>query len=392
MERQRRIYSLEFKLKAVELSNERGSSTIVARELNISSDNIKRWKKEYNQGKLTGKIVSVKSKEEQELILLRKELADVKMERDIFKKGGQHLFQERQVKFEFIKQNKYLFTVEKMCQVFKINKSSYYKWLIRVPSKRALYNQILLEEIKRIYYYNRKRYGSPRITKELKMLGFIASKELVRKLMKKEFLQSIVKRKFKVTTDSSHKYPVVENNLNREFTVSRENQTWVSDITYVRTGQGWLYLTSVIDLFDRKVIGWALSATMSAKDTNIKAFKMALINRPIKNNQSLIFHSDRGIQYACEEFVCELNKQKSIIRSMSRKGNCWDNAVAESFFKTLKVELIYQNRYLTRQEAELSIFEYIETFYNTNRRHKQLNNLTILEYQKLINNNLKMAA
>lgn len=226
------------------------------------------------------------------------------------------------MKFEFIKQNKYLFTVEKMCQVFKINKSSYYKWLIRVPSKRALYNQILLEEIKRIYYYNRKRYGSPRITKELKMLGFIASKELVRKLMKKEFLQSIVKRKFKVTTDSSHKYPVVENNLNREFTVSRENQTWVSDITYVRTGQGWLYLTSVIDLFDRKVIGWALSATMSAKDTSIKAFKMALINRPIKNNQSLIFHSDRGIQYACEEFVCELNKQKSIIRSMSRKGNC----------------------------------------------------------------------
>lgn len=296
------------------------------------------------------------------------------------------------MKFEFIKQNKYLFTVEKMCQVFKINKSSYYKWLIRVPSKRALYNQILLEEIKRIYYYNKKRYGSPRITKELKMLGFIASKELVRKLMKKEFLQSIVKRKFKVTTDSSHKYPVVENNLNREFTVSRENQTWVSDITYVRTGQGWLYLTSVIDLFDRKVIGWALSATMSAKDTSIKAFKMALINRPIKNNQSLIFHSDRGIQYACEEFVCELNKQKSIIRSMSRKGNCWDNAVAESFFKTLKVELIYQNRYLTRQEAELSIFEYIETFYNTNRRHKQLNNLTILEYQKLINNNLKMAA
>lgn len=118
------------------------------------------------------------------------------------------------MKFEFIKQNKYLFTVEKMRQVFKINKSSYYKWLIKVPSKRALYNQTLLEEIKRIYYYNKKRYGSPRITKELRMLGFIVSKELVRKLMKKEFLQSIVKRKFKVTTDSSHKYPVVENNLN----------------------------------------------------------------------------------------------------------------------------------------------------------------------------------
>ena len=223
------------------------------------------------------------------------------------------------------------------------------------------------------------------------MSGFKASKQLVRKLMKKAHLQSIVKRKFKITTNSSHKYTVVENKLNREFTVIKENTAWVSDTTYIRTGQGWLYLTSVIDLFDRKVIGWSLSNTMRAKDTSIAAFKMALINRPIKN-KSLIFHSDRGIQYACEEFVLELNKHKSIIRSMSRKGNCWDNAVAESFFKTLKVELIYQNRYQTRQEAELSIFEYIETFYNTKRRHKQLNNLTILEHKKLINNNLKMVA
>jgi putative transposase len=279
-----------------------------------------------------------------------------------------------------------------MCQVFKVSKSGYYKWLIRKPSKRALYNQILLEEIKRIYYCSKKRYGSPRITKELKMLKFTASRQLVRKLMKKEFLQSIIKRKFKITTDASHKYPVVENKLNREFTVAKENLVWVSDITYIRTQQGWLYLTTVIDLFDRKVIGWSLSHTMKAKDTSIKSLKMALLNRPIDPNQSLIYHSDRGIQYACEEFVSELNKHKSIIRSMSRKGNCWDNAVAESFFKTLKVELIYQNRYQTKQEAELSIFEYIETFYNTNRRHKQLNNLTILEYQKLINNNLKMVA
>lgn len=279
-----------------------------------------------------------------------------------------------------------------MCSVFNVSKSGYYKWLVRVPSKRALYNQVLLEEIKKIYYQSKKRYGSPRIAKELEILGFKASKQLVRKLMKKASLQSIIKRKFKITTDSSHKYPIVDNNLNRKFTVHRASEAWVSDITYIRTNQGWLYLTTVIDLFDRKVIGWALSSTMQAKKTSISAFKMALINRPIKNNQSLIFHSDRGIQYACEEFVRELSKHKSIIRSMSRKGNCWDNAVAESFFKTLKAELIYQNYYQTKSEAELSIFEYIEAFYNTNRRHKQLNNLTILEYQKLINNNLKMVA
>jgi transposase InsO family protein len=155
--------------------------------------------------------------------------------------------------------------------------------------------------------------------------------------------------------------------------------------------QGWVYLTTVIDLFDRKVIGWALSETMKTKDTILSAFNMALINRPLKNKE-LIFHSDRGIQYACEEFIGELNKHKTITQSMSRKGNCWDNAVAESFFKTLKVELIYHNKYQTRKQAELSIFEYIETFYNTKRRHKHLNNLTITEYHKSINNNLKNAA
>lgn len=174
-----------------------------------------------------------------------------------------------------------------MCRIFKVSNSGYYKWLIRLPSKREVYNQVLLEEIKRIFYQSKKRYGSPRIAKELDILGFKASKQLVKKLMKRSFLQSIVKRKFKITTDSSHKYPVVENKLNREFNVSRENQAWVSDITYVRTGQGWLYLTSVIDLFDRKVIGWALSATMRAKDTSIKAFKMALTNRPIKKTINL---------------------------------------------------------------------------------------------------------
>jgi transposase InsO family protein len=251
---------------------------------------------------------------------------------------------------------------------------------------------MLKQEIHTVYRINKGRYGSPRIAKELQMQGVKVSVHLVAKLMQQEHLRSIVKKRFVNTTDSKHNYPVVQNKLNREFTTQKQNQVWVSDITYIATHQGWTYLTTMIDLFDRKVIGWSLSHTMKAKDTSIKSFKMALINRPINPNQSLIYHSDRGIQYACAEFVSELSKHKSIIRSMSRKGNCWDNAVAESFFKTLKAELVYQNKYQTKQEAELSIFEYIETFYNTNRRHKQLNNLTILEYQKLINNNLKMVA
>jgi transposase InsO family protein len=280
-----------------------------------------------------------------------------------------------------------------MCQVLKVSTSGYYKWLYKTPSKRELRNAMLIKEIHIVYRASRGRYGSPRIAKELNMQGISVSRPLVAKLMRKEYLRSIVRRKYRVTTNSSHKYPVVENILNREFNVQEQNKVWVSDITYISTANGWLYLTTVIDLFDRKVIGWALSETMRTKDTVIAAFKMATINRSLKNTKELIFHSDRGIQYACDEFKIELERYKVVQRSMSRKGNCWDNAVAESFFKTLKVELIYHNDYKTKQEAALSIFEYIETWYNKNRRHKNLNNLTILEYQKLINNNnLKNAA
>lgn len=307
------------------------------------------------------------------------------------KKGGKHLFQERSVRFDFIKTHKTIFPIEKMCKVLQVSKSGYYKWLNRVPSKRSIRNSQLVKEIQIVHKCSRFRYGSPRIAKELNMNGIKVSQPLVAKLMRKENIRSIIKKRYKVTTNSSHKYPVVENKLMRQFGVKEPNRVWVSDITYVRTGQGWVYLTTVIDLFDRKVIGWALSKTMATDQTSIAAFKMAMMKCSTLN-QELVFHSDRGIQYACEAFVTELNKYKNITRSMSRKGNCWDNAVAESFFKTLKVELVYQHRYLTREQAELSIFEYIETWYNRNRRHKHLNNLTILENEILTFNNLKHVA
>ncbi len=279
-----------------------------------------------------------------------------------------------------------------MCQVLKVSTSGYYKWTKKIPSKRELTNLIIVKEIHQVYKASKRTYGSPRIAKELNMQGIKASQPLVAKLMRREQIRSIIKRKYRVTTNSSHTYPVVENKLEREFSVASPNQAWVSDLTYISTAQGWLYLTTVIDLFNRKVIGWALSETMKTKDTVIPAFRMATINSPLKEQKELLFHSDRGIQYACEEFTSELGKHKQIERSMSRKGNCWDNAVAESFFKTLKVELIYHHKYETKQQASLSIFEYIETWYNKNRRHKHLKNLTILEHQKSIINNLKNAA
>jgi len=159
----------------------------------------------------------------------------------------------------------------------------------------------------------------------------------------------------------------VENKLNRDFNVTRRGQVWVSDITYIKTWQGWLYLTVIIDLYDRKVIGWAFSRSLKAVHTTIPAWRMVVRNRPI--TQALIFHSDRGVQYACNEFKELLSSYKLVERSMSRKGDCWDNAVAESFFKTLKVELVYQNSFKTFEEAQLSVFEYIEAWYNVNRIH-----------------------
>ena len=328
------------------------------------------------------KKVNTKNKIQAELKMLKKELAKVKLERNILEKYAGYLQASTRVKFEFIDQHLSCFPVKDMCRILDVSTSGYYKWRSKALSKRDQHNLVLIEEIKKIHYRNKKRYGSPRIARELEVSGFHASEKLIRKLMKSVSLQSVFKRKYRTTTNSSHKYPVAENVLDRKFTVSNKNEVWVSDITYIKASFRWLYLTVIIDLFDRTVVRWVLSTSLTTKCTSIKALEMALANRQIKGDSSLIFHSDRGIQYACKEFVQEISKHKSIIRSMSRKGDCWDNAVSESFFKTLKVELVNQSHYRTKQEAELSISEYIESFYNTKRRHSHLNNLTISEYHR----------
>jgi putative transposase len=271
------------------------------------------------------------------------------------------------------------FPVGKMCKVFKVSRSAFYDWCRYNPSSRDKENRMLLFEIHRIHQQSKASYGSPRITDELRTRGFKVSRPRVARLMKQSGIRAVHARKFVVTTDSKHSYPVVDNKLDRDFRAERAGQKWVSDITYIKTDAGWLYLTVVLDLFDRKVIGWALSNDMTAKNTSIAAWRMALNNRSLLGE--LIFHSDRGIQYACNEFTNLLDSYPEVNRSMSRKGNCWDNAVAESFFKTLKVELVYLKKYTSREQAALSVFEWIETWYNTNRRHSALGNLSINEFQ-----------
>lgn len=267
------------------------------------------------------------------------------------------------------------FAVEKMCKVFGVSRSSFYDWLTRKPSKRALENDVLRQTIQAVTEQTKSRLGSPKLTLELEDRGIIVSRPRVARLMRSMGIRSVISKKFKVcTTESNHCYAPSTNLLDRDFSAESPGKKWVSDITYVRTQQGWLYLTVVMDLYDRKIIGWSMSSTMEANPTVIAALRMALKRRPIKSKE-LIFHSDRGVQYACGEFraLIEMNQ---IIQSMSRKGNCWDNAVAENFFKIIKSELIYQIPILDSTQTQVEIFEFIEIWYNKKRKHSYLNYLT----------------
>jgi len=276
-----------------------------------------------------------------------------------------------------------------MCEVFDISPSSYFQWQKAGPSDRWKRNEDLLIAIMDIFETSKGSYGSPRMTKELRALGKNASRPLVARLMKAAGIQARRRKKFIATTDSKHNYPIAPNVLDRKFSATRPGEVWVSDITYVRTYKGWLYLTVIIDLFDRKVVGWALSKGLTAAETILAAWFMAITNRPV--TEALIFHSDRGVQYACDDFARLLKSNKLITRSMSRKGNCWDNAVAESFFKSIKVEWIYANSFENQDQAALSIFEWIESWYNRRRRHSALGYKTIEEFE-IINSNCKNAA
>lgn len=276
-----------------------------------------------------------------------------------------------------------------MCQVLKVSRSGFYAWLKASPSKRAQTNQRLTEEIRKIYQESMLTYGSPRITQELKERKIAVSKPRVARLMRKACIRSVVKKKFRVTTLSDHHYQLDENKLNRNFTVAETGKVWVSDISYIRTAQGWLYLTIIMDLADRRIVGWSLSSSLKTRDTVVPAWFMAVRNRPISG--SLLFHSDRGVHYACDEFKGLLSNYPLVETSMSRKGNCWDNAVAESFFKTLKTEWVYHQKYPSVGQAALSIFQYIETWYNTRRRHSSLGYKSPKQYEEFLNNKLLVA-
>lgn len=252
--------------------------------------------------------------------------------------------------------------------MLSVDRSGYYAWLHRRPGRREISNKNLDKKILDIYRQHKARYGAPRLTYELNSNGELCSKNRVARRMRYLGIMAKGKKKFKLTTDSKHNLPVSPNLLNRDFKAEKSNQKWCGDISYILTNEGWLYLATVIDLYSRKVIGWSLQATMK-KQLVCDALIMALQRRSFP--KGVLFHSDRGSQY-CSEAYQKTLKHYGLKCSMSRKGNCWDNAVAESFFRSIKTELTHSEHYSTRDIAKKSIFEYIEIYYNRFRRHSSI--------------------
>jgi putative transposase len=280
------------------------------------------------------------------------------------------------VRFRFIEAEKATYPIAALCRNLEVTRSGYYAWRSRPLSQRALTDGAALVHIRAICRRHRQNYGSPRVLGELRAEGFTVGRHRVARLMRENGLRAKSTRRFRVTTDSRHSYPVARNLLGRRFHRSLPNQAWVTDITYVWTDEGWLYLSCILDLHARRVIGWGVSETLGAS-TSCEVLRRAIGTR--KPPPGLIHHSDRGVQYACDDYQ-RILRRHGIVCSMSRKGNCWDNAPMESFFGTLKRE-IGATHWVTRAAATQAISNYI-AYYNAERRHSALDYACPAQYEQ----------
>lgn len=284
------------------------------------------------------------------------------------------------MKFDAIDAEKANYPVALMCRVLEVSRAGYYASRCRPESERAKANRQLTAKIREIYETSRRTYGSPRVHAELHEDGHEAGRHRVARLMRREGLVARKKRRFKNTTQSNHSKPIARNVLARNFDVKKPDLAWVGDITYLATADGWLYLAVLVDLCSRTVVGWAMSEDLDAS-VALAALRMALERR--RPAPGLVHHSDRGVQYASESYRAVL-AANGLVASMSRKGNCWDNAPAESFFGTLKTELVGDRVFPSRAVARTEVFEYVEAFYNRTRRHSSLGYVSPVEFEKLI--------
>lgn len=281
------------------------------------------------------------------------------------------------MKFAFIAAEKAWAPITVLCKVLGVSRSGFYAWEDRGPSSHSTEDEKLAIQITAIHKASGGRYGSPRVHAELRAEGVTVSRKRVARLMGELGLESLRKRRYKATTDSKHKLPVAENILDRKFEVDAPDVAWVTDITYVWTGEGWVYVAAILDLFSRRVVGLAMSERID-RALVLEALRDAVGRRV--PNAGLMHHSDRGSQYASGDYQAALD-DLGVVCSMSRKGNCWDNAVAESFFATLKTELVYTRRFATRKEAREAIFDFIEIFYNRRRRHSTLGYVSPIDFE-----------
>ncbi|OXS14587.1 IS3 family transposase [Zobellella denitrificans] len=376
---QKKAYTAEFKEAAVKLAVEsKQSVNQTARELEVNVNTLHTWIAKYHRQQSTkgdGKVGEQHLYEE--LKQLRRENARLKEERELLKKAAGLLRQRISLRYAFIDANQGQFSTALMCRVFEVSRSSYYEWRSRPPSPRKQQEKALKAKIRKHHEEGRATYGTRRIQKKLTGDGEAVSRRRVARLMKEEGLACKTRRKFKATTNSKHDKPVAPNLLARHFSAEKPDQAYVGDITYIPTREGWLYLAVFIDLCSRAVVGWSMGSRMPASLVS-DALSMAIWKR--RPAAGLLVHSDRGSQYASDSFQ-RLLKQHDFKCSMSRKGNCWDNAPSESFFHTLKTELIYHEDFTTREEAKQAIFEYIEVFYNRLRLHSSNDYMSPLGYE-----------
>ena len=282
------------------------------------------------------------------------------------------------MKYAWILEQSHAYGVKRLCSVMSVSRSAYYAWAAANESQKATRDKELKAVITTLFTQNRAVYGTRRLKKVMEKQGETVSRRRIGRLMQEAQLRCKTKRRFKATTDSKHTLPIAPNQLDRQFNVDTPDQAYVGDITYIPTAEGWLYLAVVIDLYSRQVVGWSMADNMRTPLVN-DALIMAIWKR--KPKKGLLWHTDRGSQYASVEHR-KLLKRYGIKQSMSRKGNCWDNAVSESFFHTLKTECVNHEHYATREEARKSIFDYIEVFYNRQRLHSSNGYLSPVEFEK----------
>ena len=283
------------------------------------------------------------------------------------------------MRFAFVAENASQFAITRLCTAMKVSRRGYYSWLNRPDSQRTIANRELLVEIKRLFYQNREVYGAPRIYHALLKQGIECGLNRVARLMRENKLVPKTVKKFRVTTDSRNSRNPAKNILDRKFEANKPNEKWVADVTYIPTREGWLYLATVLDLYSRKIIGWSMSDLLLSELTQ-KALQSAVdVRQPAPG---LIVHSDRGKEYYAGEYQQLLSKY-GLICSMSRRGECYDNAVMESFFHSMKVEDIHQRDFRTRAEAQTALFDYIEIFYNRQRLHSSIGYQSPIEFEKV---------